>query len=60
MEDLQEKETEYAKYLCNKKFLHEPIKCYCGGKNFNIYNDGQYTTSYCNFRCLNNSCRKRY
>ena len=60
MEGIQEDETNYAKYLYVKGFLPGPIKCSCGGTNFNIYKDSQYSTSQCSFKCLNNSCRKRY
>ena len=60
MEGIQEDETNYAKYLYVKGFLPGPIKCSCGGTNFNIYKDSQYCISQCSFRCLNISCRKRY
>ena len=60
MESIQEDETNYAKYLYVKGFLPGPIKSSCGGTNFNIYKDSQYSTSQSSFRCLNNSCRKRY
>ena len=60
MENIKEEETNYAKYLYDKGYLPSPIKCTCGGTNFTIYKDSQYSTSQCSFRCLNNSSRKRY
>ena len=60
MESIQGDETNYAKYLYVKGFLPGLIKCSCLGTNFNIYKDSQYSTNQCNFRCLNNSFRKRY
>ena len=56
MENIQEDETNYAKYLYDKGYLPGPIKCTCGGTNFTKYKDSQYSTSQCSFRCLNNSC----